>query len=224
VAVALSRVKCMFERFDERATRVMKAAYAEAAGLGDGAIGTEHLLLALATVDAATAGLLTEAGADVAELRRLVSAAPGRPPAMRRDHETLLATLGIDLAGVRRRAEATFGPDALQRAAWHARPPRHRRSLWSRISCSRPLPRRRCESPLAGQPLALIPRMKCLLDRATRAARPQLATPGHLLLALVTGNEPADEILCAIGVDLAALAAATRRQLDEQAQPGQQAS
>jgi ATP-dependent Clp protease ATP-binding subunit ClpA len=214
----------MFERFDERATRVLKTAFAEAADLGDDAIVTEHLLLALGTADNGTARLLAEAGVNPADLRRRLVAAAGRRPDVRRDHEALLAILGIDLAEVRRRAEATFGADAIQWAAWRVRPPRRRRSLWSRISCSKPLPRRRCESPLAGRPLALIPRMKRLLERATRAARPQLATPEHLLLVLVTGNEPACEILSAAGVDLVGLAAATRRQIDEQARRSERAS
>jgi hypothetical protein len=212
----------MFDRIDKQATRVLKAAFAEAADLGDDAVGTEHLLLALATADSGTACLLAAAGAEVAELRRRV--VPGRRSGVRRDHQALLTILGIDLAEVRRRAEATFGAEAVERAAWRVRPLRRRRPLWSRISCSKPLPRRRCESPLAGQPLALIPRMKRLLERATRSARPQLATPGHLLLVLVTGDEPACEFLAAVGVDLAALAAATRRQLDEQARRAQRAS
>jgi hypothetical protein len=66
--------------------------------------------------------------------------------------------------------------------------------------------------------------MKRLLERATRAARPHLATPEHLLLVLLAGNEPACEILSAAGVDLVSLAAATRRQVDEQARRSQQAS
>jgi hypothetical protein len=66
--------------------------------------------------------------------------------------------------------------------------------------------------------------MKRLLERATRVARPDIATPEHLLLVLITGNEPACEILRAAGVDLVALAAATQRQLDEQARRSQQAS
>ena len=37
----------MFERFDQQATEVIKAAFAEAAELGHDAVGTEHLLLAL---------------------------------------------------------------------------------------------------------------------------------------------------------------------------------
>jgi hypothetical protein len=203
----------MFERFDQSATKVIKAAFFEAAGLGDDAIGTEHVLLALATADAVTAGLLAAAGAGAADVRRVL-AARGRRPNQRPDHEALLATLGVDLAEIRQRAEKTFGAEALTRAAWHVRRPRPRRPLWSWISCSKPLPRRRCDSPLAGQPLALIPRVKRLLERGSQAARPQLASPSHLLLVLLTGNEPACETLSALGVDLTALAAATRREIE----------
>src|SRR5947208_16631816 len=159
----------VFERFDQPGTRVIKAAFSEAATLGDEAVATEHLLLALATADMATATLLLDAGAGAADLRRVL-AARGWRPTRRRDQEALLATLGVDLAEVRRRAEATFGAEAVSRAAWRVRRPRRRRPLWSWISCSKPLPRRRCDSPLAGQPLALIPRVKRLLERASQAA------------------------------------------------------
>ena len=81
-----------------------------------------------------------------------------------------------------------------------------------------------CESPLAGQPLALIPRVKRLLERASREARPDLASPSHLLLVLVTGNEPACEILTTLGIDLTALAAATRQEIDERGATGERAS
>jgi hypothetical protein len=47
-----------------------------------------------------------------------VGAAPGRRVDGRRDHETLLAALGIDLPEARRRSAATFGADAVERAAW----------------------------------------------------------------------------------------------------------
>jgi len=213
----------MFERLDPSATKVLEAAFSEATSLGDDAICTEHLLLALATTDTLTARLLAEAGADGADIRR-VFATGGRRPSRHRDHETLLATLGIDLTDVRRRAEETFGTDAVERAAWRVRPRRPRRPLWSWISCSKALPRRRCDSPLAGQPLGLIPRVKRLLDRATGAARPQPATPSHLLLTLVSGNEPACEILTALGVDLTALGAAISRQIDEHGTLGERAS
>ena len=200
----------MFERFDESARKVLAAAFSEAVRLGDEAVGTEHLLLALASADTGTGNLLAEVGAGAADLRRVFEATRGGRPNRRADHATLLTTLGVDLIGIRRRAEETFGADAVARAARRVRPPRPRRPLWSWVSCSKPLPRRRCDSPLAGQPLSLIPRVKRLLERASRAARPELASPNHLLLALVTGDEPACEILTALGVDLAALATATR--------------
>jgi hypothetical protein len=214
----------MFERFDEAARKILEAAFSEAAGLGDDAMGTEHLLFALATADTVTGGLLAEVGAGAADIRRVSDATRGGRPNRRPDHETLLATLGIDLAEIRRRAEETFGAEAVDRAARRVRPTRPRRPLWSWISCSKPLPRRRCTSPLAGQPLGLIPRVKRLLDRASRSARPQLASPSHLLLALVTGDEPACEVLTALSVDLPALAAATRRQIAEYRTSGHRAS
>ncbi|HVW32318.1 MAG TPA: Clp protease N-terminal domain-containing protein [Acidimicrobiia bacterium] len=212
----------MFERFDQPATKVIKAAFAEAAMLGDDAVCTEHILLALATVDPVTSRLLTGAGGSPGDIRRVLTAR-GRLPNRRRDHQELLATLGVDLAEIRRRAEETFGAEAVTRAAWRVRRPR-RRPLWSWISCSKPLPRRRCDSPLAGQPLALIPRVKRLLERASQAAGPQLASPSHLLLALVTGAEPASEILTVLGVDLTALAVATRREIDRHDASGERAS
>lgn len=212
----------MFERFDQAATKVIDAAYAEAADLGDDALGTEHVLLALATATTVTARLLEEAGAGAADIRRVLAARYWQPN-RRRDQETLLATLGVDLAEIRRRVDETFGAEAITRAAWRVRRPRRRRPRWSWISCSKPWSVG-CESPLAGRPLVLIPRVKRLLERAGRDARPRLAAPGHLLLALVTGNEPACEILTALGVDLTALAAATRRELDQRGTTAEQAN
>jgi Clp amino terminal domain, pathogenicity island component len=213
----------MFERFDRAATAVIKSAFAEAAMRGDDAVGTEHLLVALATATTPTAKLLEEAGAGVTDIRRVL-ATTHRQSTLRRDQETLLATLGIDLAEIRNRAEQSFGAEAVTRAAWRVRRPRPRRPLRSWISCSKPLPRRRCDSRLAGEPLAVIPRVKRLLERASRAARPQFASPSHLLLVLVNGNEPACEILTALDVDLTALAAAALRGIDERGATGERAS
>ncbi|MDQ3660594.1 MAG: hypothetical protein M3454_05955, partial [Actinomycetota bacterium] len=82
------------DRLDQGAQRVLEAAFHEAASLGETAVGTESLLLALATADSVTEGLLSEAGGEAANLRRMIVATRGPRP--RRDHETLLATLGID--------------------------------------------------------------------------------------------------------------------------------
>jgi hypothetical protein len=198
----------MFERLDEPARRVVQAAVGVARERGESAVGTEHVLFALATADAVNGQLLTEA-AGGADLSGVVLARRGQGPGGA-DHEKLLATLGIDLGEIRHRVEDTFGADALTHAAATARP---RRSLWSRVSCSTPMRRPECNSPLAGQQIAMIGRVKKILDRATRAARPGLATPSHLLLVLVTGDEPANETLADFGVDLDALAEAIRRSL-----------
>lgn len=203
-----------FERFDAAARQVLEAAWVEAAALDEHVVATEHVLLALATADGVTANLLAEAGAGAADVRHAVTARCGRRADRPRDQDRLLTTLGVDLAEVRRRAEQTFGTDAVARAARRTRPRRPRRPLWTWISCSRPLPSRSCDSPLAGHRLAPIPRVKRLLERATRAARPGPASSRHLLLVLLTGNEPASEVLEALGVDLDALASATRRSID----------
>ncbi len=210
------------DRLDEAARHVVEVAFHEAGNLGETAVGTESLLLALVTADSATQEVLTEAGGGVADLRRVIVTT--RSPRPRRDHETLLATLGIDLVEVRRRAERTFGTDAVITAASRIQPARPGRPLRTWISCSKPLPGPPRDSPLAGQRLELIPRVKRLLARATRAACPRLASPSHLLLALVTGSEPACEILDALGVDLDALAAATRRSINEGGAASERAS
>jgi ATP-dependent Clp protease ATP-binding subunit ClpA len=203
----------MFERLDAAAQAVLHAAYREALAMGDSAIGTEHLLIALATTDAGTARLLSDAGCDADHLPTAI-APRGRRTDPPRDHAALLARLGIDLATIRSQAERTFGSSAVARAASAARPPAPRRSLWSRISCSTPQPRRRCDSPLAGNQLGMIPRVKRLLQRASDDARPGRVTPSRLLLTLLDGNEPACEQLLALGVDVDALAAQLRRDLD----------
>jgi hypothetical protein len=164
------------ERLDERARHVVETAWSEAAGLENNVVGTEHLLLALACADGVTARLLAEAGADADAIRGAVVARSGRPRRRPDDH-VLLATLGIDLAEVRKRADRTFGADAVARAVSQVRPPRPRRPLRTWISCSTPMPSPRSESPLAGQRLQPIPRVERVLARASRDARPEHVSP-----------------------------------------------
>lgn len=204
----------MLERLDHAARRVLRSAQSAAAGLGDQAVGTEHLLLALASADRTTARLLAEAGTSVADLRRIM--VDRREPRPRRDpdFQTLLATLGIDAEEVRRRTEETFGGDAVADAVSRVRPRKVRRPVWTWISCSKPLPLPTNYSPLTGSHPEPIPRVRRLVKRAVRAARPQLAAPPHLLLALINGNEPASEVLTEYGVNLDEIARTTRRQLE----------
>jgi ATP-dependent Clp protease ATP-binding subunit ClpA len=102
----------MFERFTDRARRVVVLAQEVARDRSDQHIRTEHLLLALfrvpdnlaLTVLAAHSVTQADIEADVDRLRQ-----PGPSAA------EALATLGIDLDEVRRQVEDAFGPGALDR-------------------------------------------------------------------------------------------------------------
>jgi hypothetical protein len=199
-----------FQRLDASTEEVLEAALNAAIQQGDHAIATQHLLLALATADPVTGQLLADAHADGRRLRGVLIR-PSRPRFGRQDHESLLATLGIDLAEVRRRAESTFGPDRVAQAAARVRPAPPRRRLGSWISCSMPARGWLSGSPLGGGRPVPIPRVTHVLERARRAAHPRRISPADVLLALVTGREPACEVLEQLGVDLDALVTATRR-------------
>jgi ATP-dependent Clp protease ATP-binding subunit ClpA len=102
----------MFERFTDSARQAVTRAQQEASDLRAGSIGTEHLLLALATDTGGPAGrALRGVGLDADALRAAVGRVqrPGEPD------PDALAVLGIDLDEVRRRVEAAFGPGALDR-------------------------------------------------------------------------------------------------------------
>ncbi|MGH8934188.1 MAG: Clp protease N-terminal domain-containing protein [Egibacteraceae bacterium] len=206
-----------FQRLDESATHVLEVAVSEAIGHSDDAVLTEHLLLALATADPVTGRLLADSDADAVQLRRAIVSPRSTRPGGRQDHESLLATLGIDLAEVRRRAELTFGRETVARAAARVRRAPPRRPVWSWISCGMPLRGWTSESPLGGRRPLAIPRVIRILERAGRAAWPRAVSPADVLLALVTGQEPACEVLGALGVDLDALAAAARHAITQSA-------
>jgi len=122
-----------------------------------------------------------------------------------------LATLGIDLGEVRRRVESTFGSDAVAKAALRVRPrrrwPGHR--WWPGCDHGRP-----CDSALiGGRWFGVAPRVKKVVEMATTDSAPSLATPFHLLLAILNeGEGVACQILARRGVDIASLSAALRDQ------------
>ena len=63
----------MFERFTDRASRVVVLAQDEARGLKHNYIGTEHLLLGLLKEgEGVAAQVLTKQGADLAQVRQTV--------------------------------------------------------------------------------------------------------------------------------------------------------
>jgi len=103
----------MFERFTKRARTVVVHAQEIARERRSPTIGSEHLLLGLFAVpDGLAATILSRLQVDRAD----VEADLGRGAPFDGAFDSAgLATLGIDLEEVRRQAEETFGPGALDR-------------------------------------------------------------------------------------------------------------
>ena len=95
----------MFERFTRDARGTVERAQAEARALGAERIGAEHLLLGVATGSDRAAQVLADHGATARALRARIRGV---------SDAAALASIGIDLEEVRRRAEAAFGPGALK--------------------------------------------------------------------------------------------------------------
>ena len=97
----------MFERFTRGAREAVERAQEEARAIGSPEIGTAEMLLGVAGGSGPGARVLAAHGAGYDALRaRVVSGGL--------DGEAL-AAIGIDLDEIRRRAEANFGPGALER-------------------------------------------------------------------------------------------------------------
>jgi len=108
----------MFERFTDKARRVVSLAGAKATERGD-QVRPVYMLHALATADGVAARALAGLGVDAASVERgLDRIAPlanplGAGPAS--EDAEVLAAIGIDLEEIRRKVEENFGPDALRR-------------------------------------------------------------------------------------------------------------
>ena len=97
----------MFERFTRGAREAVERAQDEARAIGSPSIGTAEMLLGVAGGDGPGARALAAQGATYDALRaRVVSGGL--------DGDAL-ASIGVDLDEIRRRAEANFGPGALER-------------------------------------------------------------------------------------------------------------
>jgi ATP-dependent Clp protease ATP-binding subunit ClpA len=197
----------VFDRLDADARRVLVLAQEEARGFAHNYIGTEHVLIGLTRDDGSPGELLAALGCGVDDARAAVDALIGRGVPHRREPEALLAAFGIDLGEVRRRIEATFGAEAMTRAALRARP----RARWRRRL---PWPGCRIEAGstlLHERWLGVAPRLKRVVEMATKEATPALTTPAHLLWAIAEeGEGVACQILADRGIDLAHVAAAAR--------------
>jgi ATP-dependent Clp protease ATP-binding subunit ClpC len=104
----------VFDKFTNLAKRAIVLSQNEAIGLGYDFIGTEHLLLGLTGVREGIAGqILSEHGVTAERVRpeavRLLEAA-GVPATGGRAAAEALASIGIDVDEIRRRAEENFGP------------------------------------------------------------------------------------------------------------------
>jgi ATP-dependent Clp protease ATP-binding subunit ClpA len=104
----------MFDKFTDLAKRSIVLSQDEAISLGHDFIGTEHLMLGLVGVPEGIAGqVLNERGITAeavrAEAVRILEAA-NVPATGGRAATEALATIGIDVDEIRRRAEENFGP------------------------------------------------------------------------------------------------------------------
>lgn len=193
----------MFERLDADAHRVVDVALAAAHEMGHGWLGTEHVLIGALThrelLPPTAAALLPEAAA---VRQRLVDGLRSDPA--RLSDDALLATLGIDIAEVRRRTAAAFGVDAVQRAAMRVRSGERRRRR--RRRCERTP---RCMTILPGEGLAIAPRLKRAFALAARRSGAASITPTVLLGALLAIPDGlACEMLTDMGIDVPGVRAA----------------
>jgi ATP-dependent Clp protease ATP-binding subunit ClpA len=120
----------MFERFTDKARKVVILAKGKATEQGDDQIRPVHMLYGLAAADGVAARVLAALGVDAAAVDRELGRAGGAPPgalgpahvAASGDAEAL-AAIGIDLDEIKRRIEDSFGPGALERVPLSPRGP-----------------------------------------------------------------------------------------------------
>src|SRR5580693_4102766 len=112
----------MFERFTDKARKVVTLALAKAKEQGDDQIRPEHMLYGVTATDGVAARALAALGVDTAAVERELGRASGASagPLSARDEAAdgdaeALAAIGIDLDEIKRRIEESFGPGALQR-------------------------------------------------------------------------------------------------------------
>jgi ATP-dependent Clp protease ATP-binding subunit ClpA len=203
----------MFERFTHGARETVASAVFQAKELGQPAIGTEHMLLALlADPQSPVALALRDTGVDERSVRAEIirRTATGEPPTatsfLEADAEdtAALKSIGIDLDEVRRAIEANFDADDRQPPVGPEPQPTRRRRLFAD----------------AGRP-RFSPRAKKSLELALREAvqlKNNFIAREHLMLGILReGQGPAVQILTGAGVDLDRLRADLTRSLGEKA-------
>lgn len=199
----------MFERFTSDAREIVVRAQHEARDFAHPWIGTEHLLLGvLAAPDSPSATVLAECGVTLDIARAALGRLVGHGGFCEGD-AAALRTVGIELDQVRRAAEASFGPGALDRPpAWRCR----RRSLFRRY-------RRRLDHTSGNLPF--MPRAKRALERARdeadRCGAGQLDVDDLLLGLLDPKGNMAVELIRQLGADPGLIRARLRARREEAA-------
>lgn len=184
----------MFERFTRAARRVVVDAQEQARLLGHGEVRAEHVLLGVLADDtSAAARVLHGLGVRRADVvRELTTLGPADGDALRR--------IGVDLAAIRERVEAEFGPGALDRPR-----PRARRSGLRGLLTDR-----------FGGHLRFSAAAKRALQQSLRQAldlHDDHIGTDHLLLGLVADDgAPAARMLARLGADPATVRARVREQ------------
>jgi hypothetical protein len=129
----------MFEKLTQRAGRAVVLAQEEARCRAAERIEPAHLLSALLQ-DAGCVGVLAEVGIHPADVRAHLDAGGAAREGLdsAEPHRAPLAVIGIDLDEVRRVAEDTFGPGALEGAMSRRAAARRRggRGRWGHIRCA----------------------------------------------------------------------------------------
>jgi hypothetical protein len=180
---------------------IAEQAYEHAIRLGHPYLGGEHLLLALTAAGLPAGAVLREHGVTPGRVEREIVQLAGGGLFGDLDRDAL-ATVGVDVEAVRTATEASFGQQALTRAAWaaHPKPPWFHlrpRSFAGRDGVSLPL------GPGAGQALVGA-RRRARARHATQPAGVEDLALG--ILAVSEGLVP--PILSALGVSGTALSTA----------------
>ena len=105
----------MFERFTDRARKVVSLALAKAKDQGDDQIRPVHMLYGLTAAEGVAARALTALGVDTAAVEHELGRTPGGAPRETARDAEALAAIGIDLEEIRHKIEDSFGAGALER-------------------------------------------------------------------------------------------------------------
>jgi ATP-dependent Clp protease ATP-binding subunit ClpA len=154
----------MTRNFTEDANAIVVQAYEHAIRLGHPCLGGEHLLLALAAASQPAGAVLREHGVTPERVEAEIVRLSG--DALFGDLDRgALATVGVDIDAVRATTEASFGQEALTRAARAV----HRKPRWFN-------PRPAAFNGRDGASLPLGPGAGQALQRARREAQARHAT------------------------------------------------